>query len=274
MVKYFLVLVCLLSIFSCSDDVSFNSPAFQGIRDTVFFKTQATRVELRETDEVIVTGALGRQEVRLTLPSYGEGIFDLGPDNAATADFISIDGKQFSTRFEGEGQVVVERVVDCTYTGSFRFRAASLSDSTEVYFTKGYFYEVPFYNEPLVPEVIPVVANAFFCKINGNPFNPLITNSSSGSSNILGYGSTNTVIIRFIIPKDVEAGTYPLTDFSVSSTYQASYRSGSFNPIIQSGTLTVTSHNKAEKSIGGTFSFTAQGAGTIQITEGFFGFNY
>jgi len=78
--------------------------------------------------------------------------------------------------------------------------------------------------------------------------------------------------LRF--PRNIQPGVYDLTDFNVSSPYQASYISGAFNPQVQSGTVTIISNNRSQKSVGGTFEFTAQGAGTIQVTEGFFGFNY
>ena len=285
MVKYLVAFLGVLLIFSCSDDVSFNSPAFQGIRDTVFFKAAISRAELVNDSSdtanssnfvyaVRLSGILNDEVVSFTLPYYGEGVFDLNPEDDAYASYSNTLGKEFSTRFDGEGSVVVERIEDSTYTGSFRFRARSASDSTEVYFTKGYFYEVPFYKRPPIEEEIPVVSTFFTCRINGVTFNPLSINASSGSTSLLGVGSTNSVIIRLLLPLDIEPGTYPLTDFSVESPYKASYKSGEFTPIVQSGTVTILSHNKKEKSIGGTFSLVAKGESIINITDGKFGFNY
>ncbi len=266
--------IMALFLVSCADDVTFNSPAFQGLKDTVFFKAQGTRAMLTDANEVVISGNLGGERVDLRLPAYGTGVFDLNSNSAAIADFYEEDGKQYSTRFDGEGEVVVERVDDSLYTGSFRFRAVAPADTTEVFFTRGYFYEVPFFEEPLPPVVIPAVETAFSCRIQGNSFRPEVTYASEGNDIITGVGSTSSVVVRLRFPRNIEPGVYDLTDFNIPSAYQASYISGPFNPQVHSGTLTIISNNKNQKSVGGMFQFTAQGATTIQVTEGSFGFNY
>ena len=133
----FVTLVLVLT--SCSDDVSFNTPAFQGIKDTVFFKAGVTQATLSDDNKVIISGGLNGERVDLNLPVYGEGVFDLSAGSTAIANFYDASGKQYSTFFDGEGEVVVERVEDSLYTGSFRFRATAPVDTTEVYFTRGYF---------------------------------------------------------------------------------------------------------------------------------------
>lgn len=267
----FVTLVLVLT--SCSDDVSFNTPAFQGIKDTVFFKAGVTQATLSDDNKVIISGGLNGERVDLNLPVYGEGVFDLSAGSTAIANFYDASGKQYSTFFDGEGEVVVERVEDSLYTGSFRFRATAPVDTSEVYFTRGYFYQVPFYTEPLPPVTMPVVESAFSCKINGLLFTPLTRYANAANNILTGVGSTNSVIIRLRFPKNIQPGVYDLTDFNIPSAYQASYISGAFNPQVLSGTLTIISNNTQKNSVGGSFSFTAQGAGTIEITEGVFGFN-
>ena len=277
--KYILVLICLFIVLSCSDDVTFNSPALQGIRDTVLFKSKVQRVELLSNSPLEnsvrtlkLSGTLGGESVQFNLPVYGEGVFDLEPNAAATAIYTNSSGKIFTTDFDGEGQVIVSRVEDSTYTGTFSFRALSPIDTTEVYFTKGVFYQVPFFT-PVVPVVEDdVVATSFFCRINGNPFLPPSVNATGGPEFITGTGANNTANIRLRFPKNIQQGTYELTGFG-ESDYQVDYFSG-FQTTISSGTLTITSHNYTNRSVGGTFSFTAQGASTIVVTAGTFGFNY
>ena len=274
MIRPFLFAIMSLLLVSCADDITFNTPAFQGIKDTLFFKAAGTRAQLTDANEVIISGILNGERVDLKLPAYGTGVFDMTAGAAAIADFYEADGKQYSTRFDGEGEVVVERIDDSLYTGSFRFRAVSPADTTEVYFTRGYFYQVPFLKEPPPPVTVPVVESDFSCKIQGNTFSPGVTYSSDVKGIITGVGSTNSVIVRLRFPRNIQPGVYDLTDFDVDSPYQASYISGAFNPQVQSGTVTIISNNIAQKSVGGTFQFTAQGAATVQITDGFFGFNY
>ena len=274
MIRPFIFVIWSLLLVSCADDVTFNTPAFQGIKDTTFFKAQGTRAQLTDANQVVISGSLNGERVDLKLPAYGTGVFDLSAGSAAIADFYEADGKQYSTRFEGEGEVVVERVDDSLYTGSFRFRAVAPADTTEVYFTRGYFYEVPFFREPPPPVIIPVVESSFLCKIQGNLFIPEVSYASLGNSTVTGVGSTNSVVVRLRFPRNIQPGVYDLTDFNVASSYQASYLSGAFNPQVQSGELTIFSNNIAEGSVGGAFEFTAQGATTVQITEGSFGFNY
>lgn len=276
--KYILVLLCLLTVLSCSDDVTFNSPALQGVRDTVLFRSNVQRVELLNSSGLVnsvrlvrLSGILGEESVQFDFP-FGEGVFDLEPNAIATATYTNASGKVFSTDFDGEGQVVVERVEDSMYTGTFRFRAVSAIDTSEVYFTKGVFYKVPFFTAEIPVVEDDEVATSFFCRINGNPFTPPSINASAGSNFITGTGSNSTANIRLRFPKNIEPGTYELTGFD-DSDYQADYFSG-FQTTIVSGTLTITSHNFTTGSVGGTFSFTAQGASTIQVTSGTFGFNY
>lgn len=279
--KYILVLLCLLTVLSCSDDVTFNSPALQGIRDTVLFRSNVQRVELVNPSGLVnslklvrLSGTLGEESVQFEFP-FGEGVFDLDPNTIATASYTNASGKIFSTNFDGEGQVVVERVEDSTYTGTFSFRAVSAIDTTEVYFTKGVFYKVPFFTAEIPVIEDDVVATSFSCRINNNLFAPPSVNASAGSNFITGTGSNNTANIRLRFPRNIEPGTYELSDFNVGGgNYLAAYAVGANNLTVQSGTLTIVSHNFTNGSVGGTFSFTAQGASTVQVTSGTFGFNY
>lgn len=218
--KYILVLLCLVTVLSCSDDITFNSPALQGIRDTVLFRSNVQRVELLQGSPLVnsvstvkLSGTLGEESVQFNLPVYGEGVFNLEPNAAATAIYINAAGKIFNTDFDGEGQIIVSRVEDSTYTGTFSFRAVSSIDTTEVYFTKGVFYKVPFFTTevPIIED--DVVATSFFCRINGNPFSPPSVNASAGSQFITGTGANNTANIRLRFPKNIEPGTYELTGF-------------------------------------------------------------
>ncbi len=274
MSRPFFICVLTLLLVSCADDVTFNTPAFQGIKDTIFFKAQGTSVQLTDANEVVISGSLNGERVDLKLPAYGTGVFDLTSGSASVADYYQEDGKHYSTRFDGEGEVVVERTDDSLYTGSFRFRALAPADTTEVYFTRGYFYEVPVFKDPPPPVIIPVVESSFACRIQDRPFYPEVSYASQSNGFVTGTGSTNSVVIRLKFPRDIEPGVYDLTDFTVPSSYQASYMSGVFTLVVQTGTLTIFSNNIREGSVGGAFEFTAQGASTVKITQGSFGFNY
>lgn len=273
MKKILLLLLVLMSV-ACSDDVEINSPAMQGVRDSVLYRAKVSHAELKDQNRVQLMGNKDNEVLILNVSNYSEGTFLVGDDENSSAEYYNADGKWFSTLEGGEGEIVVSRIADSTFTGSFRFRANSYTDSTEVVFTKGVFYQVPITNAITYEPADPVVSTQFNCKINTVVFKTQAVGATVVNNDISGYGSTSSIVIKLIFPEDIEKGIYALADANTQELYRASYMSNGSPSFIQTGQLEITSHNIDEGSVGGTFSFSAMNKGNVEVTEGVFGFNY
>lgn len=261
----------------CSDDIPVNSAVIQGTKDTIFWKASAGRAAVQDNGTVKFTGFKGDDRLELTISQNSLGTFSLGPDEFNLAEYFENDVKTFSSLNDGAGEIVIDEIKDDNYYGSFRFKAGNLQDSTELVFTKGVLYEVPIYEQAIdTTQPQPVVVSDFACKINGTNFQVQASSSDLVGSNVSGYGSTRTVIVRIAFPRSIEPGTYELSDIKTSDPYRAGYTPNGIETIVQSGTLVIESNNIQERSVGGTFNFIAAGgSGTqVSISDGKFGFNY
>ena len=269
-----LTIFAIFFLVSCSDDIEIDSSVLQGVKDSVLYRSVVNRAEMRDGGRVELSGSKNQESLKLNLSSVREGTFYLGAKEDNSAEFIDVSGKKYSTFTDGEGEIVVERISGDNFTGSFKFKAKSLQDSTEVIFTRGVFYEVPLREtiEESIPEA--TVVTSFDCKINTIPFKPTVIEANVVNNEISGYGGTPGIIIRLIFPQNIDSGIYELSDLNSSEPYRAEYYSNGFRSYLDSGTIEITSHNKEEHSVGGTFFFSASNNGTVEVTEGSFGFNY
>lgn len=122
--------------------------------------------------------------------------------------------------------------------------------------------------------------NQFTAKVDGELF------SGGATSGVVSFGrltlsslKTGGKNISLIVPSDIEPGTYELG--SLWETYSASYIASTFSGtsfISNSGSLTISKHDKTNKRIEGTFSFVAtpylSGTGSVTVTEGEFAVSY
>ncbi len=270
-------LLAVFSIFflvSCSDDMEVDSSVLQGVKDSVLYRSVINHAEMKDSGRVALFGTYNQESLRLNLSSAQEGVFYLGAEEDNNVEFTDASGKEYNTSENGEGKIVVDRISNNTFTGSFKFKAKSLQDSTEVIFTRGVFYEVPLRETMEDPITEPTVATSFDCKINTIPFTPNVVEATVVNNEISGYGGTPGIIIRLIFPKNVDVGVYELSDMKSSEPYRAEYYSNGFTSYLDSGTIEITSHNKEARSVGGIFSFSASNNGKVNVTEGSFGFNY
>ncbi|MAZ26595.1 MAG: hypothetical protein CL868_05890 [Cytophagaceae bacterium] len=273
----------LLSLFlavllvGCADDIPVNTAVMQGTKDSVFWKASAGRAQILEDGRVRFTGFRGDERLELTISQNSVGTFPLEEDGINLAEYYKNDIRTYTSTDNGAGEIVIDQVNNDSYYGSFRFRAGDPGSDRDLVFTKGIIYDVPIY-EPIIDTIEdqPLAATTFSCNINNFPLDVQVTSSEQVGSNVVGYGSTRTVIVRIIFPRNVEPGTYSLADITTSETYRAGYVANGIQLTVQSGTLVIESNNVAEKSVGGTFNFIATtNSGTqVSINNGIFGFNY
>ncbi|RUT68028.1 hypothetical protein D0817_23050 [Flavobacterium cupreum] len=153
MKKCFYFLSLLFLIASCTEEVKFNNPAFQTLKDNVFWRAESYKAYSSSNGSIIIEGSLGFEKVILQAASPIEKTYALGADDLSKAlysDTTASKATAFSTGTNsGNGQIVITDYDTETNTisGTFRFTAVNLDKSdTEkpaVNFTEGVFYKVP-----------------------------------------------------------------------------------------------------------------------------------
>lgn len=153
MKKYFHFLSLIFLLSSCTEDVKFNNPAFQTLKDNVFWRAQSYKAYVETNGNLIIEGSLGFEKVILQTESPTQKTYILGIDDISKASFSNTNPEQF-TAFTtgtntGNGQIVITEynTGNKTVSGTFKFNAINLDENdTEnptVKFTEGVFYKIP-----------------------------------------------------------------------------------------------------------------------------------
>jgi hypothetical protein len=149
MKKLMFALSLILLLSSCTEDVRFNNPAFQGLKDNVFWRAQVSNAYIASNGNVIVEGYLGLEKVTLQTASPDVRTYILGVDDISKAVCASSETLVFSTgKNIGSGQITITEFDsgNKTISGTFKFNAinsnASDTENPKVNFTEGVFYKV------------------------------------------------------------------------------------------------------------------------------------
>jgi len=152
MKKFVSLIVLLAALTSCEEDVKFNNPAVQGMKDDELWRSTEFEAVIAD-DELTITATNGFETVVLMTEATEPGEYVLGEDdiNVATYDF-DIDGiSDFFTTGTEVGNGIIEITEENTnlesanqkyISGNFRFNAVN-EEGTVVNFKDGVFYKVP-----------------------------------------------------------------------------------------------------------------------------------
>ncbi|WP_459640725.1 DUF6252 domain-containing protein [Flavobacterium sp. CGRL2] len=69
MKKYFYFLPLIFLLTSCTEDIRFNNPAFQTLKDNVFWRAQSYKSGTETTGIFVVEGSLGYEKISFQLPA-------------------------------------------------------------------------------------------------------------------------------------------------------------------------------------------------------------
>jgi hypothetical protein len=150
------IVVLLWVLVSCEDQVKFNNPALQGLKDNVVWRATLITAE-QSADGSLKIMAYQKNEI-LTLTTVAANVqtYPLGENfsNRAVLTQNGTDGITiFSTGIDsGDGEIVITELdaVNHTVTGEFNFNANNESQDpitgSSVSFRKGIFYKVPLTN--------------------------------------------------------------------------------------------------------------------------------
>ncbi|MFV5701694.1 DUF6252 family protein [Flavobacterium sp. XS2P12] len=164
MKKYFLFIVVIFSLVSCEEDVRFNSPSLQGMKDNVFWRAVESKATITSAN-VLSIEAYTRDEtltLKISVPTTAVDpdikssyiTYFLGTSESKKVTYAITDAAgvivTFSTGFGiGDGQIVITEydTVNNTVSGTFKFNAENTDNNplagAVVNFQQGVFYKVP-----------------------------------------------------------------------------------------------------------------------------------
>ncbi|PTS90017.1 hypothetical protein DBR27_22100 [Flavobacterium sp. HMWF030] len=153
MKKIFQLTLLLIVLSSCTEDVKFNNPAFQGLKDNVFWRATTYKAYANTNGSVTIEGTLGYEKVILRTPSSVEQVYILGLDDNAVASYSNTLPSQLEDYYTGtnvgSGQIEITEfnVANQTISGTFKFIAVNEdetnTDKPKVNFKEGVFYKIP-----------------------------------------------------------------------------------------------------------------------------------
>jgi hypothetical protein len=135
MKKLAILLLTVLTLTNCGDEVEFNSPAFQGNRDNIQWKAEFTSASINENGYLTITAGNNIETVSLTIPSVAVGTYILGDVNSMEGRFVDFNGVVYSTNnrpnpdgpltsvYPEYGFIKLEEISNNTFSGKFEFNA-------------------------------------------------------------------------------------------------------------------------------------------------------
>ncbi len=153
MKKQFLFMIMLFSLISCTEDVSFNNPSFQGLKDNVFWRAVESKASIAANGSLTIEAYSGNEVITLNATSTTAQTYFLGTSTSKTAKYALTDKDgtiTFTTGLElGDGQIVITDYdeVNKTVSGTFKFNAENTDNNPLVgpilNFQQSVFYKVP-----------------------------------------------------------------------------------------------------------------------------------
>lgn len=178
MKKLIVLSLILISVFSCGDEVEFNTPAFQGSLDGTSWRAKAFSASIDENGFLTLFGTNNIETLELIMPTVAVGVYVFGDVNTIEARFTTADGTVFSTNnrphpdvsiYPEYGEIRLNEIDNNRFTGTFRFTAFNTSGLQSINFTgltgetgvdpvtgqNGPIYGGVFYKVPLISGSIP-----------------------------------------------------------------------------------------------------------------------
>lgn len=153
MKKHFLYLLLFTALISCSTEVKFNSPAFEGQKDKVFWRAVDSKATLAANGSLSIEGYTRNEKLTLKTTSTTPQTYILGTSTSKTATYVLTDASgtiTFSTGIGiGNGEIVIEEydAANKTVTGTFKFNAENINNNPLagqiLNYQYGKFYKVP-----------------------------------------------------------------------------------------------------------------------------------
>ncbi|WP_304197652.1 DUF6252 family protein [Flavobacterium alvei] len=153
MKKQFLYLFLLIAFISCTTDVKFNNPAFEGQKDNVFWRAIDYKATLAVDGSLTIEAYTRNEKLTLNTTATTAQIYPLGTSSSNRATYVLTDATGTTTFATGtgigEGQIVITEydAVNNSVTGTFKFNAENIYNNPLagpiLNFQYGHFYKIP-----------------------------------------------------------------------------------------------------------------------------------
>ena len=153
MKKNLLLINVVFAFISCQEDVRFNNPSLQGVKDNVFWRAIESKATKATNGSLVIEAYTGNETLTIKLDAYTEKSYFLGNSTSRTATYVLSSSTgliTFSTGFGvGDGQIVITKydAANNTVSGTFKFNAENTYKNSlagdVVNFQQGVFYKVP-----------------------------------------------------------------------------------------------------------------------------------
>ncbi len=156
MKKIAALFVLVLTMSACTEEITRNNPAFEGVKDGVSWRAADASAVKSANGSIVLTGLTQYETLVLKTSSSNATTYNLGSSIANQASFL-IDQNSEEISYQtgidkGEGKIIITEFDDVnqTITGSFEFKAPKLGptlptdfEPAVLHFQKGIFYKVP-----------------------------------------------------------------------------------------------------------------------------------
>lgn len=254
--------------FSCSNNIEFNTPAFQGLKDYGKWKAEKFQAAISDSGELKIIAISTTESITILLQDFNEGTYSLGASSNNSISFDDRNFISFSTLNNGDGAIVIEEFdsTNLTISGTFKFNAYS-SNGEIVNFIKGVFHKIPIATPD--EEIEFVGSNSFSASVNSIDVEVGVIETDIIDSIIyVKAANTDGSYIEIFMPENITVGNHTL---NFSSTTYANY--GTFDGIVASsqyGTLTILEHDTQFKKIKASFLFNTGNPNNIEVSNGNF----
>lgn len=153
MKKVLLIVVLALLAGSCSDDVIFNNPSVQGLKNNIFWRALQSKAVLSKDGSIVIEAQTLKESLVLHLSSTQLNTYQLD-DNAI--DYVTYTSREttpvtsLTTQSgKGTGKITISeydeenKTISGTFTVVIPYESADTQESKEFYFSQGVFYKVP-----------------------------------------------------------------------------------------------------------------------------------
>ncbi len=143
----------LIATISCTQDITRNNPALQGLKDEVLWRAKDSQAVLESNGSLTITGLTQYETLVLTTAASAPANYGLGVNNANRVSYNfskdDIDLNYATGPGMGDGEIVITEFDESnmTVTGTFRFNAENVDGNPAggevLNFREGHFYKVP-----------------------------------------------------------------------------------------------------------------------------------
>ena len=153
MKRLFVLILTLLTVWSCNDEIKFNTPAVQGKKDGVFWRATFYSVNFNTGGRIVISGSNNIETISFTVPNIEVNTYWLGRGSSSKAEFLDSEEILYSTNsdpdpsfslYPADGELIIDQITESTISGTFWFNAYSSSGLETVNFSQGVLFDIPY----------------------------------------------------------------------------------------------------------------------------------